>query len=817
MIDSTLPCLAALVVALAGEPVHVPLRDAITVERPGASAAFSLDPSVADASASSGRLTIRGRYPGRTTVTVVTLAAVESLVVVVDPAPAPRRDGADGDPRGRTVLDSRYDSATDRVASGLDLTSRGGERFARLNLLNVTRAGGNATGDVVLLDQLVEHTQLSLDGATLRGVHLRTPSVELHAGWSSPLLYRSVLLSDEREAAFGGSFRVPIVHGFSLSPVVYHFPYDSLGGTRGTMGSLALDAGEREDPIRLRAELGYGGAPGGALRLDAGDGANRLWIDARHQPRDFASVGQGRPRGSSADGSSTTALGSRLALNVTTSFAHHELPLFDQRSANAHAELRAQLGRGWSTWSGGSAARHSTASTTVRSLTVPLGVAWDASVAGGSVVYRYGRNTARNGGSHGGRLALRAGGATLRATTFGDFQQDAATVDLVFREVPELAAALAELGLTARTPEDLSRILRDEPALAALGVLRGASLELHPWRAQAGLEVSAASRHRRDVLRLQLLADRTRAVARVDETFLATATYTRRIAAGLDLLGGGTWWSRAGAHATSWQAGFRARLDGAPRIPSFGPRDRIRGMVFRDVEGAGFEGARVRLDGGREVVTGADGRFEFDRAGDGEHRVEVILPDADRAFFTTRSSARTRGGDELSFGVASAPSRLRGRVRDDAGAGIPGVVVHLAREGWRGSATTDSTGGYAFTVAEGTYALEIDGGTVPPGHELDAAAARRVELTRARRVWEDHSFAATRSVSGKVRASGATNVVVQLVEAGREARTDGDGRYVFRRVAPGSYTVVANVDGRRVSRTIEVPAGPALLRGVDLE
>jgi hypothetical protein len=39
---------------------------------------------------------------------------------------------------------------------------------------------------------------------------------------------------------------------------------------------------------------------------------------------------------------------------------------------------------------------------------------------------------------------------------------------------------------------------------------------------------------------------------------------------------------------------------------------------------------------------------------------------------------------------------------------------------------------------------------------------------------------------------------------------------VFRGVPPGSYTLEAIVGGTAMRRTVEVPVGPAVVRGVDL-
>src|SRR4051794_27234186 len=83
-------------------------------------------------------------------------------------------------------------------------------------------------------------------------------------------------------------------------------------------------------------------------------------------------------------------------------------------------------------------------------------------------------------------ISLRTTWQKLYAGLFGDYQRDAATVDLVFREDPALAQAFAALGLEVQSPEDLARVLRDNPALAQLGYLEGATVNLHPWRLLTG-------------------------------------------------------------------------------------------------------------------------------------------------------------------------------------------------------------------------------------------------------------------------------------------------------------------------------------------
>ena len=75
---------------------------------------------------------------------------------------------------------------------------------------------------------------------------------------------------------------------------------------------------------------------------------------------------------------------------------------------------------------------------------------------------------------------------------------------------------------------------------------------------------------------------------------------------------------------------------------------------------------------------------------------------------------------------------------------------------------------------------------------------------------------AQRSIGGRLTGSRG-GVEVRLRTAGRSARTDGEGRFLFRQVAAGPDTVEATVDGRVISRDVLVPDGPAVVRDVQLD
>jgi hypothetical protein len=56
---------------------------------------------------------------------------------------------------------------------------------------------------------------------------------------------------------------------------------------------------------------------------------------------------------------------------------------------------------------------------------------------------------------------------------------------------------------------------------------------------------------------------------------------------------------------------------------------------------------------------------------------------------------------------------------------------------------------------------------------------------------------------------------VWLVEPYARGEVGPDGRYVFRGLAPGRYTVAVQLGERFVRREVDVPPGPAAITGID--
>lgn len=836
------PAAAPAAAAFAGDTLQLALRDRVTVNDPGATAVFSIDSTVAEVSVSGGRITIAARALGSTTISVVTATGVTSfLVTVVAPAPwlAERTTAAS---RSWTVWQTGYESMPERLTNSLELVDGNDRRTVRGYVVDVVRLDSPESVDtdsrmslpalaveyrthryeLVAFDRLIEHSQLTLDGVTVRGGHLRFDGLELHAGVTSPLLYQNVFLSTQREVVLGASYELRAGRS-SFTPNVYSYPSDpTTGGTKGTMGSLLYRYAAPDDRLRLRAEAGWGGRFGAAGELTYRDDVQRAWLAVRHEPRGFATLGVGHPIGSTADGMWSADPVRELTLNATGSAARYDLVGQHQGVEAGSAEARFRVSPSLALSLGGSLGRFGgDAMTTVTSVTIPVGFYLDGPDYGASAIYRWQTNSARNRGGHGGRVNLRARHGALQASGFVDAQQDAATLELVLRDEPLLAQQLNELGLTATSPEDLARLLRENAALSELGYVQGTNLAFNPWRVQAGADLAwIAQDSTRQQIRLRGLFDRTQAVNGRQDTRSVQLSCARRLTGAVDATAMLSWWSRDAAMASSddsWAvaAGVRVRIDDVPHIAVWRRGD-ITGTVIDAEASTPVAGIKVQLDGGRRVVSDASGQFVFDDVPDGDHRVDAEVPDD--MYFTGPSRVSVSAGGSVQFGVARAVGHLSGYVRDDQGVGVGGVSIVL-RGGALGdhTAATDSSGHFRFAVDKGEYVLDPVPESVPSGYDVGAVVPTTVQLAAGEPAQADLVLPAHRSIAGTIhdpRLAGG-NASVRIVELDRSAAVDDDGRYVFRGVAPGTYTVEAIVAGTAMRKTVEVPAGPAAVRDVD--
>ena len=130
-------------------PLTVGCQKTIQLIVPWATAAYSLDSNVAEASAADSSVQILGKGPGSTTIMVVTPAGVETLAVVVPVPPPSLPPGFEPPERQNAaetgVYELRYNSDPSQIANSLELKRSQGQSFTRMQVVNANLFSSNSS------------------------------------------------------------------------------------------------------------------------------------------------------------------------------------------------------------------------------------------------------------------------------------------------------------------------------------------------------------------------------------------------------------------------------------------------------------------------------------------------------------------------------------------------------------------------------------------------------------------------------------------------------------------------------------------------
>jgi hypothetical protein len=158
---------------------------------------------------------------------------------------------------------------------------------------------------------------------------------------------------------------------------------------------------------------------------------------------------------------------------------------------------------------------------------------------------------------------------------------------------------------------------------------------------------------------------------------------------------------------------------------------------------------------------------------------------------------------------------VSGYVRDDAGNGLAGVSLVLHSAAGAHTATTDSSGKFHFSGESGDCELGVVAESIPAGYDTSALAPQVFHLDTEEPAHVDIAVTANRSIAGTVRSAPGADATVTLLELQRNGTVDAAGRYVFRGLPPGTYTVQLSVGGKVIQRVVTMPAAPTTIRDID--
>ncbi|HET7434052.1 MAG TPA: SPOR domain-containing protein [Thermoanaerobaculia bacterium] len=821
--------LAAFAAQAAERAVRVPVRGSQILEFVGVTAAYSIDANIADASLAGNEVTIFGRSPGTTQVIVVSITGQTAFNVTVEPprslTATTKRTDTDGTIETRystaaqqvtnSVNVVRQESATRRTEVHVEVAHYGEEAGVRASstLPAVSYRIFTGSRELTLLDRVVDHSPLTASNTIVRGIHYLDDHWRIHAGRTAYAAYQSFLLPAESDTVLGAAYAFDTNARTRITPGLFIYP-DADDDRRGAIASMLVDY-RKSDALAMRGELAVSRGIGGAFQLDYDRERERAHVDLRYRPRRFPTATPGEPRGFFADAAWSRDFARGSSADASFSANQYFFRNFEQRTINATTNVRLRATDHLSFVTGASFGSFDDTHT----ITIPAGVQLDYARFGVSALARWSRSSATNEGAPGFRIAARASAGHFFGNVSIDYQEQAPTLALIFREQPDLALALAELGIRATSAADIARALRENSALIDLGYIEGITVDLAPSRTTGTMELAwLGSGAARPQLRARLLYNRIDGVATSRDTVIATLSASRRLTDATDVFASYSWWmsqQRGGEQIVQpiFEAGVRHRFDELPSIG--GGHGTIAGVVFVDEDldgrpdaGATPESAEVELDGTRRAETARDGSFSFANVQRGAHQVVARVPRRD-AYFTTPSRVEAQPGERVSFGVAFTPARLFGTVTSDAGNGVGNVLISLTRGPKRLETTSASDGTFSFSAAPGEWNLAVDTATLPAGYTSDANNDRAVQLDREQPQQAAMALRANRSISGHAPA-GITSIVVEPL--GRSVPVAADGRFTIRSLPAGEVTLRAGA----TTRTISLPRDPALITGVDL-
>ncbi len=828
----------------------------IHVNVPGATAAYSLDPLYAEASAVAGDVAITGKNPGDAKIIVVTPAGVETLsVTTLQPPPSyppgfvpPTAISYFGDDGS---YEFRYSSDPSQWVNNLNFVRRQGSRRTELRMTNANllRPDGDSPAisfpllsysvstprrGFTVLDEMVDNSALTLDGALVRGFHYWQGGWSFHAGVASQTTFHDFLLSTDRQEVAGVSrgFR-PRKHAeLTANMYVFHAPAVSGAGRSGPVASLVFRYKPSE---RFHYWLEIGGSHGVAAagEMEYGTGDNHLHASFRQVPTSFAGLNLNQVRGSVAQADWSRRLTRRLAANVFFSRNRYELSKQQNANLNSSAQLRYQIVRYWSVNAGVGESRFSSSGAVnyqLRSMTIPLGTDVATAHFGAGVQYQINRNPAPAKDGYEARANVRVGWGAVQASAFVDQQIEAPRLQLVLAPNSPLADSLTNQTVLATTPGAIAAAMQDNAVLANLGYLQSATVALAQRRRQFGGNLTWMRRTgARDQFTYNFLHEADELLSSQSSFTTHTLTYSRQVTpsneAGFSL---SLFDVGPGPYRVRYQFNYRHHFATLPSFFAPNAHGGISGYVFRDDSGTGefvrgmpvLEGAEVVLDAEHHARTDGRGFYMFQHVAAGPHRLEV-LPHAGSAFyFTTPSVISAEINSQVNFGIAFALGHVFGAVLNDSGAPVAGVTIRL--KGPKQEITLQSGDNGHFDrngVAEGSYAVAVDVNSVPPGYFLGRLESSTVNVEPGNPAEVDFQIKAMRAIVGRVLAYDArktrevpvNDVVVTLKELHCAVIADKNGVFRFRDLPAGRYTVAVVYRDREIAQEVALPGGPALV------
>jgi Carboxypeptidase regulatory-like domain len=697
--------------------------------------------------------------------------------------------------------------------------------------------------DMTFVDKNVLNSPLTLDGFLVRGFHMRQGPWEFHGGFTSIATFQGLFLSTDREYTAGVTrmFRIDDVNSLEANAYYFQNPDSQRAfASNGAVGSVVYRR-KLSDKGNFLAELGMSHGFGFATRATFDDKRNHLLGNFHIQSRDFASLAVNNQHGTFADLNASRKLTEQLYASLDLNQSNYNLLTLSQNTFTTSGLLNFKLNQNFSVNGGGGYARFQSkipVGPAVTTVNLPAGVDYSTRHFGTGFQYQRTVNIEGGGGGNDYAVNARASAGQFQISGFYRHDVQVPTLAAIFSQVPGLQDALDRAGIVASTPEQLASLLQNTAILQLLGFTNAFVVNLAPSRNDLNAAVSwmSHSQNRRKV-DLSYFDSDTELLQGHFILKTATLSYSQRLKSTNDIVGSAAMVQTTNNGVTSthplFSISIQHRFFTVPTLLLPGRHGMIQGHIFRDDESTGtyiaqmpaMGGVEVRLDEDRVTRTDSSGYYAFHHVPFGVHRVEAKLQSDEPFFYTTDSPATVDMNATADFGINFAKGQIFGFLLNDAGTGINGITVELKSDKVTHRVQTGVNGKFAFTgLVPGNYSVATLPDSYPPGYALQDLAAQTVEVESGKPASTQFTVKALRSIAGRVlvydKATLQTvplaGAVVRLKEVSLETKTGATGAYIFRNLAAGTYTVAIESDGKEITRTVIVPAGPASIREVDL-
>lgn len=853
-------CLALCPMVL-GQSASVVYQKTIQVAVPGATAAYSLDPLNADAAAANGIVSITGKGPGTASVMVVTPDGVRTIAVtILQPPPSypagfvpPTLLSNYGE---NGTYEFRYSSDPSQWQNDLDLIWHNGSRRTQLRVNNsnifsprgssfsfpnVSYSYSSPTRQLVVLDDLVRNSPLTVNDTLIRGFHYQQGGWTFHGGVTSQTSFREFLLSAGTEAVGGISRAFKLTKHTELIPNFYYFHSldRNAPGQNGAVGSIQFRY-KANDEFQYSLEMGVSRGLGGSGEIRFSNESNQLHAEFRYLPQHFAGLGINQLPGQNVQGDYTRRINARLGANVLFTRWTYDIPGDESSSTTASGLLRYTLTRRWILNGGISASRFSIGTTSgISTFALPVGLDFATARFGAGVSYQHqiGDSLLAPGGRQI-RGSARVSVGAVQVSGFVSQQTNTPTLQTVVNSTSPLNEAVGTQSVLATSPDSVASGLHDNLILAGLGYVKAVGVAVASQRTQYGASVSWIGRGSgRDQFTYNFLASND-SLSTGNMLYAShSLAYTRRITESNDISVAVSLVSVAAGGHGSYHP--RVQVDARHRfstIPDFfvpGSHGMISGRVFQDDEvtgeytdsAKGIADVEMVLDGQRRTRTDARGMYAFDHIPAGQHRVEAIPRLNAPFYFTTASSDTAEINSRVNFGIAFSAGQIFGYIRNDANHAIAGVTVHVRNSTADFVVKSDDAGRFERrSLPKGTYELAVDAMSLPVGYALTGLKSGNVEVNAGAAAEWDISLKAIRSISGKILAYdtrkqqevGLANAVVTLRELSCAVVTDKNGAFRFKELPAGTYTVSVVYQGKEHTTTIVLGEDPQQVRDANI-